>query len=191
MTPHAIRVFDDVVPDPLIYRAAALAQPFGELDTGAVVFKGLAPIGPNPLSAWIETRFGLVTTWSSFRLSPEGQAEPSFIHTDRDMGQWSGILYLNPDPPANDGTVFWRYRETGAIQSTAAADDPDALHTEWQAWRDPTQWEPWHTVSAAFNRLALFPSPYFHSRAIAANWGTGLDARLIQLVFGTGTLPCV
>ncbi len=189
MTPHAIRVFDDVVTDPLIYRAAALAQPFGELTSGAVTFKGLAPIGASPLSAWLKADYGLVPTYETFRLSPEGQDEPSFVHTDRDMGDWTCILYLNPDPPETDGTTFWKFRATGAIASSAATDD--AKHAEWINWRDTAQWEPWHTVAARFNRAILFPAPYFHSRAIFANWGAGLDARLIQLCFGTGSLPCV
>lgn len=42
---------------------------------------------------------------------------------------------------------------------------------------------------AAAGRLLLFPAPCFHSRAILENYGTaGDDARLIQLVFGTGSL---
>jgi len=189
MTPHAIRVFDDVVLDPHTYRAAALAQPFGELKSGSVTFKGLAPIGASPLSAWLKADYGLTPTYETFRLSPEGQDEPSFVHTDRDMGDWTCILYLNPDPPAADGTTFWKYRATGAIASSAETDD--AKHAEWVNWRDTAQWEPWHTVPAVFNRAILFPAPYFHSRAIFSNWGTGLDARLIQLCFGTGSLPCV
>ena len=189
MTPHAIRVFDDVVDQPLVYRAGALALPYGEMKSGAVTFKGLAPIGASPLSAWLRAEFGLTPTYETFRLSPEGQEEPSFVHTDRDMGDWTAILYLNPEPPEGDGTTFWQYRSTGAIQSTAESDD--AKHAEWTDWRDVTRWDPWHTVEAVFNRAILFPAPYFHSRAIFDNWGAGLDARLIQLCFGTGSLPCV
>lgn len=181
-----IRVTDDVLPDPAVYRAGALAQPFGDFHSGAAVFHGLAPIGHSPLAAWLETTYGLTPTWETFRLSPAGQAEPSFIHTDRDMGDWTAILYLNPDPPAGDGTTFWRDRATGAIASTAATSD--AKLAEWHAWRDLAQWEAWHTVPAVFNRVIVFPAPYFHSRAIPENWGTGLDGRLIQLCFGKGVL---
>lgn len=189
MTTHAIRVFDDVVPDPLVYRTAALAQPFGDLHSGLAVFHGLAPIGRSPLSAWLETRFGLHATYETFRLSPEKQEEPTFVHTDRDMGDWSVILYLNPDPPGDDGTTFWKLRETGAIASIAQT--PDERIAEALTWGDTNRWDPWHTVPAAFNRAILFPAPYFHSRAIFDNWGQGLDARLIQLAFGAGALPCV
>jgi len=179
-------VFDDVLPDPHIYREAALRLPFGDLHAGPVTFHNMVPVGPNPLSATLEHDLGLVTTFSAFRLSPEGQDEPNFVHTDRDMGEWTALLFLNPDPPASDGTRFYRYRETGAIQSTA---EDEALLDELLDWHDLGQWECWHTVAASFNRCVVFPASYFHSRALFRNWGTGQEARLIQLAFGTGSLP--
>lgn len=184
-----IHVIDDAVPDPEGYRAAALLCHFEDVPVGeTVVFHGMAGIGANPLSDMLASDFGLTTTYAAFRLSPEGQEEPSFIHTDRDMGEWTAILYLNPEPPEGDGTIFWRRKDTGAIASTAA---PEELLDEWLDWRHDALWEPWTVVAAKFNRLLLFPAPYFHSRAIRENWGTGIDARLIQLCFGTGALPCV
>lgn len=181
-------VVDDLLPDPAVYRAAALALPFQDIEAGPIVFHGMAPIGASPLSGWLADTYSLVTTYAAFRLSPAGQEEPNYIHTDRDMGDWTAILYLHPDPPAGDGTTFWRHRETGAIASTATADD---LPAEWLAWRDRDRWAPWRTVAAAFNRLLLFPAPYFHSRALYDNYGTAAEGRLIQLAFGTGTFPCV
>jgi hypothetical protein len=187
MSAEAIRVTDDVLPDPLVYRAAALTQPFGDLVSGPVVFHGLALIGHSPLAAWLTATYGLTPTLEFFRLSPLGQEEPSRVHTDRDMGDWTAILYLNPDPPAADGTTFHRWRATGAIASVAVT--PAEKRAEWEAWRDDTQWEAWHTVPAVFNRLIVFPAPYFHSRAIVENWGEGLDGRLIQIAFGRGEIP--
>lgn len=189
MTPHAIRVFDDVLSDPELYRAGALALTFHDLTPSpAVTFHGMADIGTSPLSALLLAEFGLTTTWEGFRLSPEGQEEPNYIHTDVDMGEWSGIFYLHPAPPEGDGTVFYRSKHTGEIQSVAT--DPQERMGEWLAWKDRDRWEPWHTVAARFNRLLLFPAPYFHSRAIVENYGTGDDARLVQILFGRGVLPC-
>jgi len=188
MTPHALRVFDNVVADPVAYRAAALAQSFGDFHSGIVVFHGLAPIGRSEVARWLETRYGLQTTYETFRRSPHKQVEPTFVHTDRDMGDWSLILYLNPDPPPGDGTTFWRARDTGAIASVAAT--PDERIAEALTWRDVDRWEPWQTVPATLNRAVLFPAPYFHSRALFDNYGEADSARLIQLCFGTGAL-CV
>lgn len=181
----AIVVVDDVLPEWDAYRARVLAQPFGDVQTSpGVVFHGIAPVD-DTLPAWIAAHYpGLRPQLTFVRRSPAGQVEPNFIHTDCDMGDWTGIYYLTPDPPPGDGTTFWRHRATGAVASTAVA-EVDVI-AEWQAWRDRDQWEPWHTVAAQPNRLVLFPAPYFHSRALEDNFGADDTARLIQVVFGSG-----
>lgn len=190
MIPHAIRVFDDAVPLPDDYRAAALARRFEDIPAGAAVFHNLSPLhGRSPLSILIENSFPVVSTSSFFRLSPEGQEEPNYIHADADMGEWSGILYLNPDPPNGDGTTFWRRKGSGEIATPFT--EVDERRMEGEDWGNLDLWEPWHTVEARYNRLLMFPATYYHSRAIFENWGTGREARLIQMIFGTGLLPCV
>lgn len=182
-----IIVIDDVLPDPLTYRAAALARSFRSIPMGPVTFHGIAECDDPSLPGWITGRFPSARPGLTFfRRSPAGQQEPNYIHTDRDMGDWTAILYLNPDPPADDGTAFLRHVETGANASTATSEAQ--FHHEWREWRDLAKWTRWHTVSAKFNRLLLFHAPLFHSRAIADNYGDESDARLIQLVFGVGTL---
>lgn len=184
-----IHVFDGVLPDPTTYRETALSLPFASVPQGAATFHGIAMDASAWLPTWVQTIYpALVPTLSFFRQSPEGQDEPNYIHTDVDMGAWTAILYLNPYPPHGDGTTFWRHRISGEIEATT---DPALLPLEQCAWRDQTQWEPWTTVAAKFNRVVLFPAPYFHSRAIPGNYGTGADARLIQVCFGTGVLPAV
>ncbi len=186
---HRIIVIDGAVEDPLTYREAALRCTFEDIRVSEdVVFHGMAGIGHSPLADRLEREFGLTTTYEAFRLSPASQEEPNYVHCDLDMGSVSAILYLNPDPPNTDGTDFFRRKATGAIESTAQTDEEKLA--EWAAWRDVSLWEPWHHVAAQFNRLLLFPSSYFHGRAIFKNWGEGKDGRLIQLVFGVGSLPC-
>lgn len=185
----AIRVDDDVLPDFPAYVAGTRGQVFSSVEPSpGAVFHGIAPAVSDALPQWIAARYPALTPTKTFvRQSPAGQAEPNFIHTDRDMGDWTAIAYLTEAPPDGDGTTFWRWRETGAIASTATTGE--ALLEEWLAWRDGAQWERWHTVPARPNRVVLFPACYFHSRALPANYGTGDTARLIQVVFGTGGLP--
>lgn len=183
-----IRVFDHVIADPMAYRAAALARPFQTVDVGAQ-FHGIAVCGDEPtLPAWMASHFGVTSLLSFFRQSPVDQVEPNFIHTDCDMGDWTAILYLTPNPPAGDGTTFWKRRATGAIATTTGATSEENL-AEVLAWRDRDQWEPWRTVEARFNRLVVFPASYYHSRALEANYGVGETARLTQVLFGLGALP--
>jgi hypothetical protein len=173
-----ILVFDDVLPDPAAYRAQALAQPFGTVQTGEELWHGIAPIQDPALPEALAARVpGAQVHLTFLRQSPEGQAEPNFIHSDEGMGQLTAILYLNPDPPAGDGTTFWRYVPTGAIAGSARELPTDAA-----------VWEPWRTVAAKFNRLIVFDAWYFHSRAIEDNYGDAECARLVQIAFGTQ--PC-
>lgn len=185
-----IAVIDNVLPNIDAYRRAVLASPFQSIEIGPDTFHGIALDGTYILPMWIAQRFPQLTPMLSFvRRSPEGQVEPNFIHSDRDMGDWTGILYLNPTPAPCDGTTFWRHTETGGIGKRQNMDDQGVV--EANDLRETNKWEPWHTVDAVFNRLLLFPASYFHSRAIAENYGHGDDARLIQVVFGTGQLSLI
>ena len=182
-----IHVVDDLLADPVAYREAVLAQPFGDVEVG-VTFHGIAHPPDCQVVDAIAGRWpALEPRVSVCRLSPEGQVEPNYIHSDLDMGDWTAILYLTPDPPVDDGTTFWRRRETGAVSHVASSGRAAQL-AEGRAWRDVAQWEPVQTVAARFNRLLIFTADRYHSRAIFENYGHGRDARLIQLVFGTGVL---
>jgi hypothetical protein len=177
-----VSILDDAMADPLAYRARALAATFRTVSDGAATFHGIAP-GLAELGALIEHRYpGFKVEHSFFRKSPSGQIEPHFIHCDRSMGEWSAVLYLTPNPPAGDGTMFWQRTDTEAIGS-------DAVHiadyaADAVAWFDMRHWMPRYRVAAKFNRLLLFPSRLYHSRALADNYGDGDEARLIQMVFG-------
>lgn len=179
-----ICVFDGVLKNPISYRQQALELKYESVDTGAEVFHGIADPGDMKgiLPKEITLRLsGLTSTITFFRKSPYEQGEPHFVHCDNGMGQWTGILYLTLEPPATDGTTFWRHRETNQIEASPSWDGR-------QEWGDTHKWEPWNHVRAEFNRLLVFPSSYFHSRAIFANYGHGENSRLVQVVFGQGKI---
>lgn len=188
MSDERIHIIDNALHLPRLYRNVALARKFETVDVGAK-FHGIALGADSLLPTLVASHFPMLTpALSFFRQSPEGQIEPNFIHTDCDMGEWTALLYLTPNPPPDDGTTFWRHRATGAIETATGATSDDNL-AETLAWRDRAQWEPWRTVAAVFNRVVVFPATYYHSRAIEANYGTGKDARLVQVLFGTGQVP--
>lgn len=176
-----IYTFDDVLHDPHAWRARILEGNFGTYSFPEATFHGINTVPPNgELIAYIQRFFpDFKPTLTFARRSPEGQVEPHFIHTDIDMGDWSAILYLNPERPAGDGTDFWTYLGTNAIESFIP-------HERSNEGRDPKGWMLRRHVWSRFNRLLVFPSSYFHSRAIFDNWGQGDDARLVQVVFGKG-----
>ncbi len=177
-----IQIFDGALSNPMAYREAALKLEFKTFDFGHCKFHGIAPAGLScDFCQWLAVMFPELTpTLTFFRKSPLGQEEPHFIHTDVDMGQWSALLYLNPDPKGGDGTVFWTHK-TGVIGSYIP-------HERSEEGKVPDSWKLRELVGGAFNRVVLFPSSYFHSRAIHENWGDGDGARLVQVAFGTGVL---
>jgi Family of unknown function (DUF6445) len=181
-----VRVFDAFLPDPESYRRAALEHEYRSYDFPEVnvTFHGIAlPAGAEVPLKLVRMFPGATPTLSFFRRSPAGQEEPHFIHTDIDMGEWTALLYLNPDPPAGDGTDFWRYLPTGEIEN----ETPHLRSSEGMT-PDPALWARWRRVSAKFNRLVLFPATYLHSRALFDNWGADADARLTQVTFGKGAI---
>lgn len=170
---------DDVVPMPLTYRGMALARPYTDVQAGIDTFHGVAPADALSIDPWfldwIRQQGRYETTLSILRQSPADQPEPHYIHHDAMMGDWTAILYLNPEPHPGDGTVFWEHR------SGECGPHPGNMH----AWSDDvSQFTERFRVKAQFNRAVIFPSKWFHSRALFENYGTGDDARLIQVAFG-------
>lgn len=177
-----IHIFDDFLPEPEAYKVDALSLEFRSYELGGQTFHGIAIGGRSgDLSSAIAARFsGHEAGLTFFRKSPEGQMEPNFIHSDDSMGDWTGILYLNENPDERDGTSFWRHVVTGMREGS---------QREYGAhWKDKSMWESWAMAKARFNRLVIFPAPFFHSRGIIENYGHGDDSRLIQVVFGKGPL---
>lgn len=176
-----IRVFDNFLDNPDEYREEALKLNYRTYDFPNCSFHGIALSGMTAIVTDKLENVGLKPELSFFRKSPLGQVEPHFIHSDVDMGEWSAILYLNPNPPAGDGTAFWTLVATGDIESMIP-------HERSEEGRDPKNFDLRCSVQAQFNRLLMFPSSYFHSRRIHDNWGDGADARLTQVTFGKGKL---
>lgn len=172
-----VRVFDGVLADAAGYRVAALASAFMDIEIGGDIFRGIGLTADRAVPDFLEAKLpGALTTLSFFRKSPKGQIEPNDIHSDVDMGDYTGILYLNPTPAEGDGTLFWRRRDTGLRRGQLVGD----------AGRRTKEWEVWQRVGARFGRLLVFRSDLFHSRALLENFGDGDDARLIQVVFLRG-----
>jgi hypothetical protein len=177
-----ILVFDDFLENPEEYRDEALKLNFRTYDFPNCSFHGIALSGMTALvTDKLEEAGGFKASLSFFRKSPLGQVEPHFIHSDIDMGEWSAILYLNPNPPIEDGTAFWTHKATGDIESAIP-------HERSEEGRDPANFDMRRCIQAKFNRLLMFPSSYFHSRRIHDNWGDGQEARLTQVTFGKGQI---
>lgn len=173
-----IRVIDDVLRYPERYREEALAHEFRDWPIGSHLFRNIARTDDLSLPTLLEDLLlpGAISTLTFFRKSPYGQAEPNLVHSDAEMGDWTAILYLNPDPPADDGTQFYLHKPSGLREGAWLEFETDGL--------DRSRWRMWRGVQAKFNRLLIFRASLFHARAIEENYGEGDEARLTQVVFG-------
>jgi len=177
-----IAVFDAVLRDPVAYARHARSTDSQTYLVGDVEWHGLSACVETEFTDWLyRVRPDLTPSLSLIRRSPLGQVEPNYIHTDRDMGEWTALLYLTDTPDTDDGTDFWRHRWSGATESSSMS--PMDKLNEGQAWRDLSQWALRAHVPAVFNRAIIFPASLFHSRAIYANYGVGNESRLTQVVF--------
>lgn len=157
-------VQDDAIANPVRYRKTAVSRlEFRDIVIGPDTFRGIAPADDGTLfHEWLRAE-GFEPTLSFFRRSEVGQIEPNLVHQDSMMGDWTAILYLNPEPPDDDGTVFWD-----------APFDFKGNTCQQERFR----------VRAQFNRAIIFNANWWHSRAIFENYGHGDSARLIQVAFG-------
>lgn len=153
----AINILDDVLPDPMAYLSKVKRLSFRDLTFGPDTFRGIALSHRGDVDRVAEVQTNALSVLSFFRRSPEGQAEPNYIHSDEAMGTFTGIYYMNPEPANGDGTSFWE--------------------------RDGDKWKMTRLVPAKFNRLLTFSAGLHHSRALFNNYGEGDGARLIQVIF--------
>jgi hypothetical protein len=170
-----IEAFDNVLADAAEYRAKALAGNFESVTLGDITFHGIAVPPDSSFAAWFVEQFpDYEPTLTFLRKSPLGQVEPNLVHNDCEMGDVTAILYLNPNPPTEDGTAFYQSLASGEMEGEPLSGD---------AGKDMRDWKEWTRVGAKFNRCAVFSAPLYHARSLAMNYGTGDEARLIQVLF--------
>lgn len=185
-----IHVHDDVLEDPDGFRQRAVAQRFQTVHDDVVVFHGMAACPDPAVAMFLVSQYPkLRPTLSFFRRSPEGQEQAHWIHEDRSVGRATALYYMNPHPPEGDGTNFFRNRRTGAIASTQPYGS-EAWLDEARAWGDLDQWELDTHIPGRYNRLVVFDSARYHSRAMFDNYGAVETdtARLLHVIFSDGEL---
>lgn len=149
--------YDDVLKNPLSYVSEIHLNEFQDISDGENTFKNIQlRDSHDEFAEWVMSMFGSqYKVCSNFiRKSPLNQEEPNFIHTDEMMGDITCLLYLNEQAPEDDGTTIY---------------DEDE--------------KPLVTMYSKFNRMIAFNSDAPHSRNLFKNFGDGLNARLIQVIF--------
>jgi len=148
-------VIDNFLPNPDQHLQDVLSGEFYDVPDGDKVFKGIQPRDGDEFAQLLLNMHPDYEIAHNFiRLSPEGQIEPNFIHTDEMMGDLTAILYLTKNAPEEDGTTLY-----------------DECYNKILI------------TNAKFNRLFVFDSIIPHSRNIYNNYGQGEDSRIVQVAF--------
>lgn len=147
---------DDVLSDPDAYVKEIYCGEFVDVPDGDKTFKNIQPRKDDEFSKIVMEYFGskFDIAYNFVRMSPYGQEEPNYIHSDEMMGDLTVILYLSKEHPDNDGTTMY---------------DSDE--------------KPSCVVYSKYNRMLSFTSHVRHSRNIFENFGEGQSSRLIQVIF--------
>jgi len=147
---------DNVLSDPDAYVKDIYCGEFVDVPDGDKTFKNIQPRKDDEFSKIVMEYFGskFDIAYNFVRMSPYGQEEPNYIHSDEMMGDLTVILYLSKEHPDNDGTTMYDSEE-----------------------------KPSCVVYSKYNRMLSFTSHVRHSRNIFENFGEGESSRLIQVIF--------
>lgn len=127
----------------------------------------------------------------------EDEENETYIHSDAEIGTFTGILFLNPPEQCYGGTAFWKYKQYGwekhpgkeELEALGLKDEPELWQRILKDGFDEFHWDMIEYVPMEFNRLILFHSPSFHSRWPKKAFGKDLkDGRLVKVFFFT---PCL
>lgn len=117
-----------------------------------------------------------------FRSTVEG-TERAYIHSDRESGNHTAVVYLT-DHDVSSGTAFYRHKPTGLYEMPSFSEMEelgieDEL-SEDMVSRDPDKWELVEYVEGKKNRALIFHAPLFHSRYPSGGIGQKLEeSRLV------------
>ena len=186
-----IQVFDDFVADPQSVRQSALRAGFGTWrpnkgDIGAAFYDGVSFWGDHAtLFRALYERLGAIIPSSMFFRITNPTMEHALIHSDREYGENTAIVYLSPNQDVHSGTAFYSHRETGMVNMPPLSDL--MLHRAFfekirQQMLDASDdyWTMYDFVEAKFNRCLVFDAPKIHCRIPKNGFGThDGDSRMV------------
>lgn len=170
-------VIDEFSPYADAARASALAAGFGTWrpnrgEVGSSVYDGMCFWGDHammmqPLALHMGAQ--IVPNSMFFRVCNEA-TEAAYVHSDREHGDFTAVVYLSDHDEPDFGTGFYKNKRTGADRMSsfdAMAKDPEEfarLKAEMVAGESEA-WERTSFVRGSFNRAVIFEAPLFHARS--------------------------
>lgn len=179
----SFKVIDEFCPLAAKVRDSALASGFGTWkpnkgEVGSSIYTGMNFWGEHAhMLLALARSFGApVFPNSMFFRVTNLDTEPAYVHSDREAGEFTAIVYLSEHDEAY-GTGFYRNRRTGLIRMPPfelMRHDPAEFELLKREMVDgnEAEWELLDFVRGRFNRCVIFDAPLFHARSPK----TGFDA---------------
>ncbi len=110
---------------------------------------------------------------ASFFRASFGDKLERLIHSDRNSGDYTAIVYLSEHDHENHGTSFFLHRASNKREMPTLQELEEAGTTEeWNKdMLDESKWEQLDVVRGLFGRLLIFSAPMFHGRFPAHGFG--------------------
>ena len=180
-------VVDDFVSDPARIRQSALESGFGTWapnkgEVGSSLYAGMNFWGAHaPMLRGIAKAMGepIYPNSMFFRVT-NLDTEGAYVHSDREAGDFTAIVYLSEHAKGSSGTGFYQHRETGMTRMPSF--DEMRADPEWFAKfktemvdGKPEHWKLTTLVPGDFNRALIFEAPLFHSRLPKHGFGDSAE----------------
>lgn len=181
-----LRVINDFCPEIESVRDSFLASGFGNFTpnsskAGSGKYTGVNFVGLHHLLLYRVIQ-GLGCTFipnSMFARITNEDTEKAYIHSDREHGNITAIVYLSKhDQPS--GTAFYRHRETGLLEMPSEWMNDEDRGKEMVEASDDV-WEQTDYIGGIYNRAIIFNAPLFHGRF--PNTGIGTDEETGRMVW--------
>jgi hypothetical protein len=172
-----ITIIDGFTPLIDSVRASALQSGFGTWrpnkgEVGSSIYDGMSFWGKHSIMVHALTHAMGCPIYPNnmfFRVTNK-DTEAAYVHSDRESGDFTCIVYLSDHGHEESGTGFYRHRETSLTHmpsfASLAEDQPffDQLKREMVEGSDE-HWERLDFVRGLYNRAVIFDAPRFHARS--------------------------
>jgi len=188
---HSIFIKDNFCPQIEEVRASALASGFGtwkpsSSEVGSGSYDGMNFMGRHDyLLRCLREAIGQeIFPESMFFRVTKPDTEGAYVHSDREMGDWTCIVYLSEHEEVS-GTGFYQHIESGLkemppLSELAQMPNYEKFKTD-MVFGTEKEWRSLDFIRGLYNRALIFHAPLFHARLPKNGLGDGSDktARMI------------
>lgn len=182
---HQLAIIDDFFDHPDSIRKTIIESPMNdEVASDGVSYPGIVKLS-DAMQDFISMRFDdlygkkFESKLMFARHSYSSMSPPNWAHSDLNMCQYIGLIYLSASDYPSNGTSLVRHRSTG-LETHPENDDQIRVLKRDSNYRE--LWDVTHTIPSKYNRLLVLNASNLH--AAGQGFGTNrINSRLVLTVF--------